>query len=63
MLELIANRAVPLDRLIGQLITLEQAPAALQAMDRVESTTAGITVIDLEGPVEPSSAGEGQDGR
>lgn len=47
MLELIAAHALPLDRLIGQLISLDQAPAALMAMDRVESVSAGITVIDL----------------
>ena len=50
MLDLIAAEAVPLDRLIGQVIRLEQAPDALMAMDRVESTTAGITVIDLAPP-------------
>lgn len=62
MLDLIATRAVPLERLIGQVITLEQAPAALLAMNRIESSTAGITVIDLAQPEGPRSAGEGENG-
>ncbi len=47
MLELVTSGAVRLDALIGAVVTLDEAPAALTAMDRLESAGAGITVVDL----------------
>jgi alcohol dehydrogenase len=46
MLALIANRTLRPDRLLGDVIGLEDAGAALAAMDR-SATSAGMTVIDL----------------
>ncbi len=46
MLTLVANRTLRPDRLIGEVIGLEDAGAALAAMDR-PATSAGMTVIDL----------------
>jgi alcohol dehydrogenase len=46
MLELVTTGPVRLDRLVGAVIGLDAAPAALMAMDR-PPTTAGITVVDL----------------
>lgn len=47
MLRLVADRAVPLDRLVGSVISLDEAPAALMAMDQLAAASAGLTVIDL----------------
>lgn len=46
MLELVADGTLQPGRLVGQLIALDQAGAALAAMDR-PATTAGMTVVDL----------------
>ena len=46
MLALIANRTLRPDRLLGEVIGLDGAGAALAAMDR-PATSAGMTVIDL----------------
>jgi hypothetical protein len=46
MLTLIANRTLRPDRLLGDIIGLDDAGAALAAMDR-SATSAGMTVIDL----------------
>ena len=46
MLTLIANRTLRPDRLLGDVIGLDGAGAALAAMDR-PATSAGMTVIDL----------------
>lgn len=45
MLDLIGTRGIRLDRLVGPTITLDQAPAALMAMDQIRSASVGITVI------------------
>ncbi len=47
MLDLVARRSVPLDRLVGAVISLPEAPAALMGMDELVAASAGITVIDL----------------
>ncbi len=47
LLRLVADQAVPLDRLIGSVISLDEAPAALMGMDDLAPTRAGLTVIDL----------------
>jgi len=46
MLDLVTSGAVRLHDLVGAVIGLDEAPAALIAMDR-PATTAGITVVDL----------------
>ena len=46
MLALIEDGTLPLDRLLGEVISLEDAGAALAAMDR-SPTAAGVSVIDL----------------
>lgn len=51
MLDLVAAR-IDLRRLIGRVIGLEQAPAALASMSEAPAV-AGITVIDLRGPAAP----------
>ena len=50
MLELVTSGAVRLETLIGSVISLDEAPAALMAMDRLDAVAAGITVIDLLPP-------------
>jgi alcohol dehydrogenase len=47
MLDLVTSRAVRLQDLVGAVIGLDEAPAALMAMDQVASSSAGITVVDL----------------
>jgi len=47
MLELVTSGAVRLETLIGSVISLDEAPAALMAMDRLDAVAAGITVVDL----------------
>ncbi|HEY5822457.1 MAG TPA: zinc-dependent alcohol dehydrogenase family protein [Propionibacteriaceae bacterium] len=47
MLDLISQQSVPLDRLLGAVIGLQEAGPALMAMDQIASTTAGMTVIDF----------------
>lgn len=47
MLELVTSGTVRLDALVGAVVSLDEAPAALVAMDRLESAGAGITVVDL----------------
>ena len=46
LLELVTSGRLPLDRLVGPVIALDGAPAALMAMSS-PATHAGITVIDL----------------
>jgi alcohol dehydrogenase len=46
MLALVAGGRLPVDRLIGRTISLDEAPAALMAMSR-PATSPGITVVDL----------------
>jgi alcohol dehydrogenase len=46
MLGLVASGALPVDRLIGRTIALDEAPEALMAMSSPASS-AGITVVDL----------------
>ncbi len=48
MLALVTSGAVSLTNLLGAVISLDEAPAALMAMDR-PSTTGGLTVVDLIG--------------
>ncbi|WP_375424523.1 zinc-dependent alcohol dehydrogenase family protein [uncultured Friedmanniella sp.] len=47
MLALVASGAVRLDRLVGRVISLDEVPAALAAMDAPSAATAGMTVVDL----------------
>jgi alcohol dehydrogenase len=47
MLALVTSGAVRLRDLVGAVISLEEAPAALMAMDRAASPVPGITVVDL----------------
>jgi alcohol dehydrogenase len=47
MLALVTSGAVRLRDLVGTVISLEEAPAALMAMDRAASSVPGITVVDL----------------
>jgi alcohol dehydrogenase len=47
MLDLVASGAVRPDRLVGSVIGLADAGAALAAMSR-PATTAGVTVVRLE---------------
>jgi len=49
MLELVTSGAVSLTALVGAVIGLDEAPAALMAMDRLDATAGGITVVDLAG--------------
>ena len=44
MLAMIADGRLPVDRLVGQVIPLEQAGAAMMAMDSMVATRAGLTV-------------------
>jgi alcohol dehydrogenase len=46
MLALVVNGALPVDRLVGRTIALDEAPAALVAMSSPASSS-GITVVDL----------------
>jgi alcohol dehydrogenase len=46
MLELVASGLVPVHRLVGRVIGLEDAGDALAAMSR-PATTSGMTVVDL----------------
>lgn len=48
MLALVASGAVRLSDLVGAVIGLAEAPAALMAMDRLTGAAGGITVVDLE---------------
>ena len=48
MLALVTSGAVTLHDLVGAVIGLAEAPAALMAMDQPAAATAGITVVDLE---------------
>ncbi|GMA18703.1 zinc-dependent alcohol dehydrogenase family protein [Arsenicicoccus piscis] len=45
MLELVASGAVPLDRLVGRVVGLDDAPAALMAMSDPASSGRSITVV------------------
>jgi len=47
MLALVTSGAVRLADLVGAVIGLDAAPAALMAMDQVAATAGGITVVDL----------------
>ena len=47
MLELVASGAVRLADLVGAVISLDEAPAALMAMDRLTGAAGGLTVVDL----------------
>ena len=47
MLGLVTSGAVRLHDLVGAVIGLDDAPAALMALDQVAAATAGITVVDL----------------
>ena len=47
MLALVAAGSIPLADLVGAVIGLADAPAALMAMDQVGAGTGGITVVDL----------------
>jgi D-arabinose 1-dehydrogenase-like Zn-dependent alcohol dehydrogenase len=48
MLALVTTGAVRLHDLVGAVISLDEAPAALMAMDEMAATAAGITVVDLD---------------
>jgi len=48
MLALVASGRLDVSRLVGRIITLEDAPAALAAMSG-PATTTGMTVVDLDG--------------
>jgi D-arabinose 1-dehydrogenase-like Zn-dependent alcohol dehydrogenase len=47
MLALVASGAVRLSDLVGAVIGLDEAPAALMAMDQPSGAASGITVVDL----------------
>ncbi|SDT40549.1 alcohol dehydrogenase [Friedmanniella luteola] len=47
MLALVASGAVRLADLVGAVIGLDEAPAALMAMDQLTGASSGITVVDL----------------
>ncbi len=46
MLALVVSGTLPVERLVGRTITLDEAPAALMAMSSPASAS-GITVVDL----------------
>ncbi len=48
MLALVASGAVRLSDLVGAVIGLDEAPAALMAMDRLSGGAGGLTVVDLD---------------
>lgn len=47
MFDLIRAGAIPLAKLVGSVISLDQAPDALLGLDRVVAPSAGITVIEI----------------
>ena len=49
MLALVASGAVSLSALVGAVISLDEAPAALMAMDQLSGGTGGLTVVALSG--------------
>ncbi len=48
MLDLVGSGAVRLSDLVGSVVGLDEAPAALMAMDSLTGSSSGITVVDLE---------------
>jgi alcohol dehydrogenase len=50
MLDLVVAGRLDPRRLVGSVITLDEAGAALAAMDEVSARAAGMTVVDLTGP-------------